>query len=229
MEQYYEPDRGGDWNDEQLQETVTRIDPQHLQTAFEETVDLWAHPDYKLPYPMKGPISLKWFLWFASKWGVARTLLGPDSDPPMPKVKEMALGIINDAFFDADRRFVHDEPQCVDDVATEIFEKGLASTGVPTSLVSKISAFVRPDVYPPWDKYARIGLRRRVAGGTGFPYKGSGDSYVQYFANWYVAFALVIPQIKNFVNDKRWDEVLRQLDIKDENPFRDSEFIDASR
>lgn len=201
------------------------INVQHLQAAFDSTVNLWIDPNYALPRPMNGPIELDWFNWFASRnnWKVARTLRGPDSTPPMPQAKPTALKIINGAFFGVDGRFLHDGPQCVDDVAIQIRSRGLTPrNGTPISLVSKIAAFGRPDIYPPWDRLARIGLRRRVARGAGFPYPGPGGDYVRYFANWYVAYGNVTPQIEGFVTDERWNEVLQQLGMEDEIPFRES-------
>lgn len=142
----------------------------------------------------------------------------------MPEAKEMVLNIINAAFFDADDgRFLHDEPHCVDEVATQIRDQGLTpNTGTPTSLVSKVAAFGRPDIYPPWDDFARIGLRKRVARGDGFPHRGPGSNYVRYFANWYAAYENLVPQIEDFVTEERWGGVLHRISMEDEITFRSS-------
>ena len=148
------------------------IEKKVMTLAVLEALQLWIDGDFPVRGGGRKNMDFQWFDSVIKVWGVARLIrkidgIGEDKD----KNKKEVLRILNNRFIGSPDK--HLTAKGIDSLDDHLRKRNLTSLGKPdkngdqkgtrcTSLVSKVAFFIAPDTFPPWDGYARDGLKKRT-------------------------------------------------------------------
>lgn len=137
------------------------LDKERLVFAVHAVLKHYTHEDYGETFPKGYLLSSDWFKKFMNDWSVARTIKKSGKEPTRKYLyRHFAPGLWKNG----------SKSRRVDKAARHIAKQGWSARGrKPTSLVSKVGYFYRPESIVPMDRLARAGLKELVKSeGEGF-------------------------------------------------------------
>ncbi|HLX69051.1 MAG TPA: hypothetical protein VKV04_05425, partial [Verrucomicrobiae bacterium] len=133
-----------------MESLQSELESRSLALALIQVVKMWSQHRYgSFLNAGPGEITKDWFNWFVGEWKVARNI----TDGYKPQVREYL-----------NRHFRRAASACEDggsvDTAAHYIKQRGWSSGLPTSLVSKIGFFLRPERFVPLDSFSVKGLNQ---------------------------------------------------------------------
>lgn len=198
-----------------------------MTLAILEALQLWMDEDFPVPGRGSKGIELQWFNRVINNWGVARLIRDvEETEKDKDKNKKAVLKIFNDRFIRNPKK--HLTAEGIDLLDDDLKKRNLTSLGPPdknkkqkgrscTSLVSKIAFFIAPETFPPWDKYARNGLKRRT--------RKTFKTYAAFLEAWNEQFEIEKKEIRTACKKRGWAFVAKSLGI----PIKDMKTTDFMR
>ncbi len=191
------------------------IDNKVMTLAILEALQLWMEEDFPAPGRGSKKMELQWFNRVINNWRVARLIRKVDNtEKDEDRNKKKVLEILNARFITNPKK--HLTAKGIDKLDDDLKKRNLTSLGNSgknkepegrrcTSLVSKIAFFVAPEKFPPWDAYARNGLKRR----TGKKF----ETYAAFLETWNEQFEIEEEIIRAACKDPGWAFVAGRLRI----------------
>ena len=186
-----------------------------MTLAILEALHLWMDEDFPVPGRGKTRLEIQWFKRITQEWGVARLIRSvEETERDKDKNKKAVLKLLNDRFIRNPER--HLTPKGIDTLDNDLKKRNLTSLGNPdkngkqeskscTSLVSKIAFFIAPEFFPPWDNYAKNGLKTRTGKSFG--------NYAAFLDAWNEQFEIEKIDIESACRKCDWAFIASNLEI----------------